>query len=296
LEAVCLDLQPIFNSFYHPIDYLCRLFLEKNVSDNTKYIMPNFVDKLFKLYPSSTFGYFAQGKILFEHGKVLDAISWLKQGLESKIHQDALELLVTALLAIWDFEGVEEHATRALKLQNLKDPQFFYYALAQGYIGQEKGKETLGTLDNIRCELHVNILKAKVLANDNRWDELDVFLVGMQKYENNWNFDFLRARGKREDLLSLCDYYNDNFNLLLLCGIEFSKMDDLESAIGVFSKVCNFLYRLAPGKKMIVISISNSSFGILSVWTYFRNTQPSLLTLRESTGWKERMKLLGNTC
>lgn len=241
LENVCRDLTPRFNVFYSPLDYLCRLYLEKRLSQEACELVPSFVEKLFKLYPSSSFGSFAQGKIYYETGHYLDGITWLKQGIESKLHEEAVYLLVLCLEKIWDFEGVEEHCQRILKEENLTDSVRFCFSLASSYVSQKKYKEANNFLEKVPALPEFQVLRVLLAWEEGNLSDFDLHRQNLP--EKNWRVELCQIlspgseESKKESLLQLINSFPNNFDLLLSVGIEFYERSHIDEAVVIFQQV-----------------------------------------------------------
>jgi tetratricopeptide (TPR) repeat protein len=87
--------------------------------------MEILTDKLFKLYPSSSFGHFARGKFLLEQGlRMNDGFEFLRTGLESKVKNGyAWTILVEGKIRFGDWDGALEASHTAIRLlEEEKEP------------------------------------------------------------------------------------------------------------------------------------------------------------------------------
>jgi len=243
LERVCRDLNSRFNAFYYPLDYLCRLYVENRLSADGAELVPVFVEKLFKLYPSSSFACFAQGKIFYEAGLLLEAISWLKQGTESKTHEEAMYLLILSLQRIWDWDEVEEYANKILAETNFQEPERFSIALANSLLQQKKINEASEVVETVEetiseaAAVDLHVLKGLIAWEEGRTKEFQE----ARSQRQDWRLELchLHGMGIKEEApwFQLIEQFPNNFDLLLRVGIELSELSAVDSALHVFQKV-----------------------------------------------------------
>lgn len=223
--------------FYTPIEYLCRLYVENHFTTNPVE-MNTIAEKLLKLYPSSTFGYFALGKVAHERNRHSEAIAWLKEGIESKIHDGALQILIKSLLQIWDFVSAEEYVLLAKKKSKMPAHYDEFHCLALS--GQEKWSDIKTLIKKLKNEDLVNIMKANVALSEENWGEFDTAVDQLATKSRSWEVEYFRGFKSSAKLNQLCEENSDNLECLLKCGIQLMKMEDFESAILPFNQVsCN---------------------------------------------------------
>lgn len=235
LKNICLSLSSKFNRFYHPIDYLCRLYVEKHIEIELSEV-PSLVDKLFKLHPSSRFGYFAKGRFLYESKKYVEAIGWLKEGVESKFHEEAAFLLIDAQLKIWDFVSAEDYCKTCKKTKAVKDLGKLNEYHCQALVGQRKWNEVKNILPLITDTKFANVVWCKMLADEENWVEFDSTLEKLYG-EYSWEVQYLKAMRSPTDMNDVCKVNNDNVECVVKCGVYFMKLENYESAALAFNQV-----------------------------------------------------------
>lgn len=118
LCTYCFKLQDKWNRFYSPMEWICRLYLEdKFVAPTGIQTMPMdlLTEKLFKLHPSSYYGFFARGKYLIENEKHFEALGWLKAGLETNYNLCAVDLCININMDFENFQSVYDQCLECLK-------------------------------------------------------------------------------------------------------------------------------------------------------------------------------------
>ncbi|CAL8143002.1 unnamed protein product [Orchesella dallaii] len=153
LALHCIGMQAQWNRFYSPMDWICRLYLESRI-EHAQLVniggIEKITDILFKIHPSSRFGYFARGKYLIEEAcKYVEGCNWINNALESVFNVHASLILVRGKLKIGDYEGAMEEAEKAIvncNNDNLADKEDFQILFELLYL-----EGLIGTNDNERA-------------------------------------------------------------------------------------------------------------------------------------------------
>ncbi|ODM98483.1 Tetratricopeptide repeat protein 37 [Orchesella cincta] len=153
LALHCTGMQAQWNRFYSPMDWICRLYIESRI-EHAQLVniggIEKITDILFKIHPSSRFGYFARGKYLIEEAcKYAEGCSWINNALESVFSVHASLVLVRGKLKIGDYEGAMEEAEKAIvncSDDNLADKENFQILFELLYL-----EALVGTNDNERA-------------------------------------------------------------------------------------------------------------------------------------------------
>lgn len=127
----CISLQSLWNTYYSPMEWLCRLYIEFRI-DEVLFTncggVEKVTEKLFKLHPSSKYGYFARGKYLIDSCcKYTEGFGWIGNALESGYNIHAALTLVRGKLRFGDYEGALEDAAKAVA--NCQDKSLAEYAM-----------------------------------------------------------------------------------------------------------------------------------------------------------------------
>lgn len=204
--AQAVGMKERWNFYSSPMEWLCRYYIEGRLDASTIQKTGSFdvvTDKLFKLYPSSSFGHFARGKFLIDSGlEMSDGFSFITTGLESNYNFYALVTLIHGRLSYGDFERAVEDCTNGLRaFANEKvccRKLRLFCAEAWVWLDFKKAQELL---ENIKSDLiepedqsHWILLNVQLQAKQLNFDSLSKFVgMGLEKNVNHWLLQFYNS-------------------------------------------------------------------------------------------------------
>lgn len=272
LAQRCLAIQDQWNTYHSPMEWICRLYLESNIDKQELQSVggvEKITDKLFKLHPSSRFGYYARGKFLVEEAcKYVEGFNWINNALESAYNVHAALVLVRGKLKFGDFEGAIDEAAKGVA--NCKDDKssnraeletLFELLYLEGLIGTddtEKAEHQRLKLEETFSQApdHPNIslfldLSMKTKIKQKKFSEIAPLLSLIESCNSNgnlpllpWKLDFYKAveaavatqHDFKTTLQTCIATNNEHPDLMLESGIFLFENGDLEYAAEVLLK------------------------------------------------------------
>jgi len=245
LVKSAIRLKDKWNSFSSPMEWLCRYYLEGRV---TNQVLENaggmdvITDKLFKLYPSSSFGHLARGKFLLEDGvKLNDGFEFIRTGLESKPLVEVYVVLMEGKLRFGDWEGAIEAAQAGIRMNsgNENADKALAFGLIRALIEMKDFERVKEKLDCFKeyddSDDSIKLLTLRLHLKTNDLDKLKEVVQSLGD-TNNWEVRFFRTLSGLDKL--------EEANYALKSLLELENLDELgeEEIIAELMDVAMLMY------------------------------------------------------